>query len=185
MMLSKGIDWIKIRNEYINGNISYRNLAKKHCVSFATLQSRAKKEKWKEKRDKQHDKIDKKIGQKTADNIAQKEIDRQARLLNASDKLIDKLEQATKELDKYFVTNKEKTKLIEYTETGNKKKLDKEVIFEYEKGETLTGVVDRLGIKLLSDALKNIQAVQNFNKTDEGALNKLDELLRGISDATK
>ena len=39
-------DWIAIKNDYINTDISYRKLAGKYNVSFATLRARAKKEDW-------------------------------------------------------------------------------------------------------------------------------------------
>lgn len=64
------VDWLKIKTEYINGNISYRKLAEKHGVSFNTLQDRAKRENWKEERDSQHDKIEAASRQKTEDKIS-------------------------------------------------------------------------------------------------------------------
>ncbi|MEE3334245.1 MAG: helix-turn-helix domain-containing protein [Ruminococcus sp.] len=60
------IDWLKLKNEYINGNISYRKLAEKYDVSFNTLKDRAKKEKWFDERKKQHNEITTKSQQKTA-----------------------------------------------------------------------------------------------------------------------
>ncbi len=39
-------DWKKIKAEYIAGGTTYRALAKKHGVSFTTLQRTAKKEGW-------------------------------------------------------------------------------------------------------------------------------------------
>lgn len=41
-----GVDWAKIRNEYISTGISTRKLAEKYGVSANTLQARAKREKW-------------------------------------------------------------------------------------------------------------------------------------------
>lgn len=70
------VNWNKIKNEYINGNTSYRKLAKKYGVSFNTLQDRAIKEKWTELKASQHDKITTKTRQKTAEKIAEKESNR-------------------------------------------------------------------------------------------------------------
>ena len=64
------VDWLKIKSEYVNGNISYRKLAEKHGVSFNTLQDRAKRENWKEERDSQRDKIEATSRQKTEDKIS-------------------------------------------------------------------------------------------------------------------
>lgn len=40
------VDWLKIKTEYINGDISYRKLAEKHGVSFNTLKDHAMAEEW-------------------------------------------------------------------------------------------------------------------------------------------
>lgn len=38
--------WKKIKAEYVRGNISLRELAKKHGVSFSTIQHKCAEEKW-------------------------------------------------------------------------------------------------------------------------------------------
>ncbi len=40
------VDWLKIRNDYINGGGSYRVLAEKYGVNKDTIAARAKKEQW-------------------------------------------------------------------------------------------------------------------------------------------
>lgn len=40
------VDWLKIKTEYINGNISYRKLAEKHGVPLRTIAKHAKDEEW-------------------------------------------------------------------------------------------------------------------------------------------
>lgn len=40
------VDWNEIRKEYIQGGVSYRELAAKYGVSLRTLADRAKDEKW-------------------------------------------------------------------------------------------------------------------------------------------
>ena len=51
------VDWLKIKTEYINGDISYRKLAEKHGVSFDTLQDRAKRESWTTEKKERHDSV--------------------------------------------------------------------------------------------------------------------------------
>ena len=65
-----GVDWMTIRNDYINGGGSYRKLAEKYKVSFNTLRDRAIKEEWKKAKDKQQDKIATRTEQKTAEKIS-------------------------------------------------------------------------------------------------------------------
>lgn len=64
------VDWLVIRNDYINGGGSYRKLADKYNVSFNTLQDRAKREDWKSLKNSQHDKITTESRQKTQDKIS-------------------------------------------------------------------------------------------------------------------
>ena len=67
-MLAK-IDWIKIKNEYINTNISQRSLAEKYKVPYQTIRDKAIKEKWFDKKKEQRSKIGAKMEQKTAEKI--------------------------------------------------------------------------------------------------------------------
>ena len=64
------VDWLKIKNEYVNGNISYRKLAEKHGVSASALMQKAAKEKWAEEKEHQQSKTEAKTKQKTEDKIS-------------------------------------------------------------------------------------------------------------------
>lgn len=177
-------DWLKIRNEYVSGSISYRKLAEKHDVSFATLQSRAKKENWTAERDKQQDKIMTKVGQKTAEVVSTKEANRIGRILSAADTLLAKLEEAATQLDTHIVTNKVKTKVVTYN-GGNRP--TKEVVTEEETKEVVPGPIDRLGLQQVTVALKNIkdtvQAVEGKSDQDNAADG--DNLYEAIAKAVK
>lgn len=95
-------DWIKIKNEYINSNISYRKLAKKHGICFSTLEKTARKEKWTSQRKKQRDKIATKLSQKTADIIVDAEVSRIDRILSAADEALNAITSGLGELNKYI-----------------------------------------------------------------------------------
>lgn len=160
------VDWLKLKNEYINGNISYRKLAEKHDVSFSSLKNRAVTEKWVEQREKQRNKIDTKLTQKTAEKIAEKETNRLLRISNAADKLLDKIEEATEQLDRFIVTSKSKTKTITYVNNrAGFGKPKKEVIKEDESKEVVeAGFIDRKGLKELASALKDLKDIQSANE---------------------
>ena len=70
-MINISSKWEKIKAEYISGDISYRQLAKKHGVSFATLSAKAKKESWCECRKQAQDKATTEIIQKTANVVSE------------------------------------------------------------------------------------------------------------------
>ena len=88
-------DWTKIKTEYItDSRSSYRKLAEKYGVPFTTLKDRAKREEWvKLKTQAQHN-----IVTKTIDKDIDKKVDRATRLMDATDKLLVKIEEAIEDL---------------------------------------------------------------------------------------
>ena len=64
------VDWMTVKNDYINGGISYRKLAEKYGVSFAVLKDRAVKEKWAKEREQHANKIRTATEQKTVEKIS-------------------------------------------------------------------------------------------------------------------
>ena len=159
------VDWLAIRNDYINGGGSYRKLAEKYGVSFNTLQDRAKREEWKSLKDNQHDKITTEVLQKTAKAIVQSEVDRVTRLLAISDSLLSKIERAVGELDIAQVTNKRKVKTIEYNNPERADKPTKEIVEEKEEILEVRSIVDRKGLQQIATALK---AVWDISLEDGG-----------------
>lgn len=65
-----GVNWRKIKAEYIAGGISQRGLADKYKISIRTIERRAQKEKWTEKRKKADGKAVEKVAEKTAEIVA-------------------------------------------------------------------------------------------------------------------
>lgn len=65
-----GVNWRKIKAEYIAGGKSQRALAEKYGVPFGTLQKRARVEKWNTKRKEADAKTVEKVSQKTAEAVA-------------------------------------------------------------------------------------------------------------------
>lgn len=64
------VDWLAIRNDYINGGGSYRKLAEKYGVSFNTLKEKAVDEGWAKLKEEQHHKIAIRTQQKAQDKIS-------------------------------------------------------------------------------------------------------------------
>lgn len=165
------VDWLAIRNDYINGGGSYRKLAEKYGVSFNTLQDRAKREDWKSLKTNQHDRITTESRQRTADAIVQSEVDRITRLLSISDSLLSKIEQAVGELDITQVTNKRKVKVIEYNNPERADKPTKEVIDETEEILAVRSIVDRKGLQQIATALKAVWDIS----LEDGGINSGEE----------
>lgn len=169
-------DWLKIKNEYINTDISYRELAKKHNVSFNTLKARAIKEKWRELREKQHNRITMAVQQKTAEKVATQEAARVARILSLADKLADKLEQAIEQTDQYMAKRTTRMETTQYDAHNRPFRTISSDAVEY---GTVNGIIDKRSLKQLTAALKDIKDVQAV-QSDEDQYRKLDEILNRI-----
>lgn len=147
------MDWIKIKNEYINGNISYRKLAEKYGISTTAICNRAKAEQWVDLKKKQLNKTCTKVIQKTADKI----VDRNIRLLEISDKLTSKIDKAVGELD------------MRLTEDG---KVDVDMV-EVDKLNKLT--------KALKD-IKDIQTAYTDVSAEDKNTGNLNSILEQLKD---
>lgn len=82
-------DYSKLKTEYLRGNISYRELAKKYNVSFSTLRKVAAKEQWTQLRNNAGAKRDTVLAEKIGEQSAKID-DKYFRLV---DKLFDKAEE--------------------------------------------------------------------------------------------
>ena len=150
------VDWLTIRNDYINGGGSYRNLSEKYDVPLRTIAKHAKDEEWQKLKEENCNAIATTLQQKTADAIVENELSRITRLLSISDSLIDKIERAVSELDMAQVTNKTKTKVVEYKNRERPDKPTKEIIEEKEEIIAMRSIIDRKGLQQVATALKAV-----------------------------
>lgn len=67
------VDWLRIKTEYINGNISLRKLAEENTVSYSQIAKVAASERWKTQREQQRIKIESKANQKSVEKISDNE----------------------------------------------------------------------------------------------------------------
>lgn len=139
------VNWGEIRNEYINGGISYRTLAAKHGVPYRTLSDRARSEGWVKLRDQ----VRIKTVSKTVDSIAKSNAKVDDRINRLANRLIDKLEKAVEELDMEMVIVKKTMK------TGNDKVTAEKKTLERDK----EGPVDRSGLQQLTGVLRDLKAI--------------------------
>lgn len=92
------VDWIKIKNEYINTNISQRKLSEKYQIPYQTIRDRAIKEKWFDKQKIQRSKIEAKLAQKTAEKIVTARVTYIDKILSLSQKATEYISDAMKQL---------------------------------------------------------------------------------------
>lgn len=183
------VDWLKIKNDYINGLGSYRKLAEQYGVPLRTIAKHAKDENWQEAKEVQRNNIATALQQETADVIVRQEVNRIKRLLNISDQLIDRIEQAVGELDQAQVIHKKKTKTVEYKDENAPGKPTKEIVQEDEKILAVTSIVDRKGLQQVATALKAVweitgeaETAQEDDLDDDGLLAALGSNAQALFD---
>lgn len=180
-------DWIKIKNEYITTQISYQNLANKHKISMSSLSKRAVKEGWKAKKEKYCKKIETKVQNRTAESEIENTVRRMERINAIKNRLIDRIEQATEELNRHEIVKTNKIKTIKYD--AKIKKPVKETIEESEIKEFIEGDIDRMGLKQLTSALRDLCAIvgDDEQENQEGGVVLLPSVLPSDdnSDLTK
>lgn len=82
------IDWLKIKNDYINGLGSYRKLAEKYGVRFSALKDVAVREKWADAKKQHTNKVRTETEQKTVDKISDSLSEEAAAKVRIREKLI-------------------------------------------------------------------------------------------------
>ena len=82
------MDWNKLKAEYVAGGISYRELAKKHGVSFNTLKTIAIRENWTDLRQQANNNTTTRIVEKVVEENAK----HTASIYDVADKLLGKIE---------------------------------------------------------------------------------------------
>ena len=137
----------EIKNEYVKGNASYKELSQKFTVSYSEICKRAKEEGWVEQRKEYRN------------------TDIETRLENITLALIQKLERAIDELDSYAVSVRIKEKSVEY---DNAKKPLCERIVESEKLKFEKGLIDRGALKQLVSTLRELKGKEEEPMDIEG-----------------
>ena len=149
-------DWNAIKTEYLTTDTSYRKLAQKHGVNATTIAKRASKEGWQSQRQQQASKT---LSKALAADSKRK-ADRLTRIMDDTDRLLDKIEQAIEELNIQLAKETHKEKVVEYTNPERPDKPTKEVVHETEKIVEFASIIDRQGLKQIASALKDIKEVQ-------------------------
>lgn len=160
------MDWTKIKNEYINSNISYRKLAEKHGVNASNLMQRAAKEKWVDKRKEHQSKIQARTEQKSIEKISDKQSDLLADINSAAENLLKKIQLATEQLDMCLVKEKRKyTRQLKDPDTGKFVDINfEEERTKVDKSENNPKRINTSELKQLTSALKDLQTIKTIGE---------------------
>lgn len=144
---------------------------------------KAAEEGWKKLRKKSGRKAEEKIVEKVASQSAKRSVSVQKRIDDAADLLLDKVEQAIKELDMHLVTHTTKTKMVEYTDAHKPKK---ETVEETVRVIETASLIDRRGLQQITSALKDIREIKGImSKLDQQEKQARIDSLRKQADADK
>jgi len=149
-------DWRKLREAYLAGTPSVKELARIYGIKEGTIRNKASKEGWK-RSTKHREKGEEDRGLTL---LEEQRGEKLARMEEVSGELLERISLAIAQLDRQVLREVRKEKEILYENPQRSDKATKEIITET---ETLTEVktpIDRNGIKLLAAALKDVKDVQ-------------------------
>lgn len=172
-------DWKQLEKEYISGNYKSINAFLKEKGISRNKTTNTQTKEWNIKK---HQKDIKKTS-KTIEKVIEKEAEKEAQQIvdikSIANDLALNIIKANSQLETYLVKNKKKTKKVKYAYKANKP--SEEEIIENEEIETMKGIIDRQGLKMLASALKDLnEIIGNDKEANKETLDKLDEVLKGL-----
>ena len=172
-------DWKQLEKEYISGNYKSINAFLKEKGISRNKTTNTQTKEWNIKK---HQKDIKKTS-KTIEKVIEKEAEKEAQQIvdikSIANDLALNIIKANSQLETYLVKNKKKTKKVKYDYKANKP--SEEEIIENEEIETMKGIIDRQGLKMLASALKDLnEIIGNDKEANKETLDKLDEVLKGL-----
>lgn len=175
--------WLKIKNDYVCGLGSMRELAEKYGVKIDTIKKRSAKEKWRDERTSTtralHQKTVQKTVQKVAEKLSTQEADRIAKLLTVADQLTESLEQAVQELGRAQKVTKKKHRVSKKLEDEEGQPYYDEWTTEEEECQMVEAPVDRYGLRQLAATLKDLQSVVSYANGDDQGTNEVRIVIEG------
>lgn len=172
-------DWNQLEKEYILGDYkSVKEFCKCKGINYnGNTQQQTKG--WNEnKKEKQLQKSCKTV-EKVIEKEAEKEAQQIADIKSIANDLALNIIKANSQLEIYIIKNKKKTKKVKYDYKVSKP--SEEETTEEEQIETMQGIIDRQGLKMLTSALKDLNDIIGDDKeTNKETLDKLDEVLKGL-----
>lgn len=169
-------DWKQLEKEYILSD--YRTVAdflkSKNISRNGSTQKNTKG--WNEKKVNKELKKSEKVIEKVIEKESEKEAEEIVRVKDVANKFLLKILKAYGELDNHIVTNKTKTKTVQYDYKCNKP--SKETTEEKEEKKSFISIIDRKGLKELTSALKDINDILNYKQNENENSQSLAEIIQ-------
>ena len=172
-------NWKQLEKEYILSDYkSVKEFLENKNMKY-NGNARDKTKGWTEKRETKQEEKSNKTVEKTIEKESEKEAQQIVDIKTIANDLAFNIIKANNQLETYIIKNKKKTKKVKYDYKVSKP--SEEEITENEEIETMDGIIDRQGLKMLASALKDLNEIIGENKdTNKETLDKLDEVLKGL-----
>lgn len=170
-------DWKQLEKEYILSDYkSVKEFLENKNMKY-NGNARDKTKGWTEKRvTKQEEKSNKTV-EKTIEKESENEAQQIADLKSIANNLALNIIKANSQLETYIVKKKKKTKTVKYDYKVGKPQ--EETTTENEEIETMDGIVDRQGLKMLASALKDLNEILVDKK--ENDTNNINQNIQNIA----
>lgn len=170
-------DWKQLEKEYILSDYkSVKEFLENKNMKY-NGNARDKTKGWTEKRvTKQEEKSNKTV-EKTIEKESENEAKQIADIKSIANDLALNIIKANSQLETYIVKKKKKTKIVKYDYKVGKPQ--EETTTENEEIETMDGIVDRQGLKMLASALKDLNEILVDKK--ENDTNNINQNIQNIA----
>lgn len=174
-------DWKQLEKEYILSDYKSVSAFLKDKEINNNSYARNNTKGWKEKKRQNTDKRVTKTIEKVTEKESEKEAQQIADLKSIANDLALNIIKANSQLETYIVKKKKKTKIVKYDYKVGKPQ--EETTTENEEIETMDGIVDRQGLKMLASALKDLNEILvDKNQDNKEGLNNAKEILVKIKE---
>ena len=149
-------DWIKLKIEYISSDFaSIKEFAEYKNIPIDTIKRNSKN--WNKEKKQFSKMLTEKIMEKAVEKISETKSQEMVSTRKVASEILKKISDAVKELDRIIVKNKNKTKIVEYDDKYGKP-IEEKIVENEDIQEKIT-ILDRLGIKQLSSALRDLDEI--------------------------
>ena len=170
-------DWKQLEKEFILSDYKSVSAFLKDKEINNNSYARNNTKGWKEKKRQNTDKKVTKTIEKVTEKESEKEAQQIADLKSIANDLALNIIKANSQLETYIVKKKKKTKTVKYDYKVGKPQ--EETTTENEEIETMDGIVDRQGLKMLASALKDLNEILVYKK--ENDTNNINQNIQNIA----
>ena len=173
-------DWNELEREFLTGNYKSVNQFFKEKGISRNKSSIEKTRSWEQKKHTKNTKETHRRVDKVIEKQAEIEAEQKIKINDVAQRLLEKIDIATDELNKYVNKKTKKTKKKFTIKDATGTKVDNEIITEEMKIEEVSSIINKSGLKTLASALKDLSDI--LKDDDNNCENKTPEIKISVID---